>query len=288
MFCRLSSCRLEESLSVSLRAHKEISDQLSTIVEMMTRSQGLQKQSSSTDLVLKFASGNVNSDSGINSINQAPTGQVTRETIPSGSSRLQAASTTHQSDFVEETSPVFIKEQCTAWCSCDCHARSMTRLPWLMETIIGKVSLQYAGRRPPCNEFHCHRSLGPPLKVFYQLPKYIMSRYIFMVMQYAPLSGPEFLLRMPRMVSWSHGLWDYVRNGDVSAVQKLFAEGKASPYDLNPGGSNALFSVVKRNHIRLLNFFWNRERTWIIQMILERHQAISSGNTLLWASVTTK
>ena len=251
MFCRLSSCRLEESLSVSLRAHKEISDQLSTIVEMMR----LQNQSSSANLVLEFSSGNVSPDSPrVNSIIQAPTGQFTPEAITSGSSRLKEDGTNHPSDFVQETSPVPIKEECTAWCSCDCHARSIIRSPWLMETIIGKISVQYAGRRPPCNEFHCHRSLGPPFKVFYQLPKYIMSRYILMVMQYAPSSGPEFLLRMPRMVPWSHGLWDRVRNGDLLAVQKLFAEGKASPYDLNPYGCNALVSVVKRNHVRLFKF----------------------------------
>ena len=56
------------------------------------------------------------------------------------------------------------------------------------------------------------------------------------------------------MVSWSHPLWSYATNGDLLAIQKLFAEGKASPHDLDIRGSSALFYTGDRNHSRVVDF----------------------------------
>ena len=57
------------------------------------------------------------------------------------------------------------------------------------------------------------------------------------------------------MVPWSHLLWKYAVNGDLSAIQKLFADGKASPYDLNPVGSSGFFYAGNRDPSRLFKFF---------------------------------
>lgn len=71
-------------------------------------------------------------------------------------------------------------------------------------------------------------------------------------------SVPRTSNRMPRVVSWSNLLWNYATNGNLLAIQKLFAEGKASPYDLNPRGSSALIYTVRRNNPRLSQFLHAR------------------------------
>ena len=56
------------------------------------------------------------------------------------------------------------------------------------------------------------------------------------------------------MVPWSHLLWKYLHDDNLFAIQKLFAEGRASPHDLNLRGSNALFYSAKRPSSRLSRF----------------------------------
>lgn len=101
---------------------------------------------------------------------------------------------------------------------------------------------------------YCRRLPELSISVAYHMPKYIMSRYISMTMQYAASRGPELLLRMPRVVSFSHLLWGYLNDDDLLAIQKLYAEGKASPYDVNTRGSNALIYSVGRNYPELSQF----------------------------------
>jgi ankyrin repeat protein len=55
-------------------------------------------------------------------------------------------------------------------------------------------------------------------------------------------------------MDWTHLLWNYARIGNLIAIQKMFAEGRASPYDVNPHGSNALTYAVgyRPNIVRFL------------------------------------
>ena len=227
------------------------------MVGMMTPNRAFHEESSSTTPALDFGSDSVRirSLSADSNFNQARTGKAGIGRSPAALPTLISEdSLGHQSEFAQNQPPIVTKQQCKALCSCVCHARSIVRSPWILEIIIGKIILQYAGRRPACNELYCRRSPESSLNVVYQLPKYIMSRYISISMQYAPLSGPEFLLRVPRMVPWSHLLWKYLNDDNLSAIQKLFAEGRASPHDLNLRGSNALIYSAKRPSSRLSRF----------------------------------
>ena len=250
---RISSYRLEQSLGVSIRAQKTITDQLSVMVGIMTSSRKFQDESPGSTPALKFSGDGTKIDSPSSEFNQTRTATIAMRESPTGSPRFSEDRTGPQQDVVQNQSHPAEKQQCKALCSCVCHTRSIIRSPWTLETIIGKINVQYAGWRPACNEYHCRRSAESWFNVVYRLPKYVMNRYISMTMQYTSLSGPEFLLRMPRMVSWSHLLWNYANNGHLLAIQKLFAEGKASPYDLNPRGSSALNYAVGHNR-RLFQF----------------------------------
>ena len=142
-------------------------------------------------------------------------------------------------------------QRCSAWCSCICHTRNSFRSPWYLKHIFGEVDIHYGTRRPTCNEFKCRGPVISSLDLTYQLPRYLMSRYMAVKIQCAQLDGPQISLRMPRVMKWSHLLWNYAGIGNTLAIQKMFSEGKASPYDMNPHGSNALTYAARHNNTNL-------------------------------------
>ena len=145
--------------------------------------------------------------------------------------------------------------QCVPWCSCRCHVRQNWKTPWALETLIGRIHVSYSGKRPDCNEIKCQRtSTAAPFTVTHQLPRYLMNRYLFLSMRYTPRDGPNFALRAPRITSWSHLFWNYANSGDLQAIQNMFAQGKASPFDLNPHGSNVLWYSAAQKDCRLTKF----------------------------------
>lgn len=75
-----------------------------------------------------------------------------------------------------------------------------------------------------------------------------------MTMRYVPLDGPQFTLRMPRVMKWSHPLWNYAHENNVLAIQRLYSEGKASPHDVNPHGSSALIYAAGHSNLQMSQF----------------------------------
>lgn len=143
---------------------------------------------------------------------------------------------------------------CTPWCSCRCHIRRSFRSPWALETVFGRINLQLGGQRPNCNEKGCQRPPAKPLTLTYFLPKYLLRRYIALTMYYTPLDGPSLSLRTPRVIAWSHLFWRYANTGDVPAIQKMFTQNKASPFDTNMRGANGLLYAANNTNYRLSQF----------------------------------
>ena len=144
--------------------------------------------------------------------------------------------------------------RCAAWCSCICHTSSNFRSPWAFKPLIGEICLEYSAQQARCNEKSCRRPDISTFNLVYQFPRFLMCRYIAMTMRYAPLDGPHFSLRMPRVNPWTHLLWNYAMVGNLVAIQKMFAEGHASPYDVNIHGSNALIYAVSYNRSKIVRF----------------------------------
>ena len=144
--------------------------------------------------------------------------------------------------------------RCPVWCSCVCHTSSSFRFPWGFKTPFGEICLQYSTQQAPCNEQSCRRLEISTFNLVYQLPRFLMCRYIAMTMRYAPLDGPHFSLRMPRVTTWTHLLWNYAMVGNLVGIQKMFAEGRASPSDVNLHGSNALIYAVSHNRSKIVRF----------------------------------
>ena len=170
------------------------------------------------------------------------------------SSWLAAPSSEVQSDRLVKAGLKPQSPRCAAWCSCICHTSVSFRSPWAFRSLIGEISLEYSTQQARCNEKSCGRFDVSTFNLVYQLPRFLMCRYIAMTMRYAPLDGPHFSLRMPRVTPWTHLLWNYAMVGNLVAIQKMFAERRATPYDVNIHGSNALIYAVSHNRPKIVRF----------------------------------
>ena len=144
--------------------------------------------------------------------------------------------------------------RCREWCSCRCHASSVTELPWVLKTFLGHLFIERTFNGPPCNEHHCKRSAVSSTRLTYHLPRYIMRRYLKFSMHHHPLNGANITVRMPRVMDWPHELFKHSLAGNIANIQELFAQGKASPYDVNPRGCNALIYAAAHGNPELGKF----------------------------------
>lgn len=155
----------------------------------------------------------------------------------------------------EQSSPMTHETpRCVDWCSCRCHTQSVSEFPWILKAFLGHLFIERASNGSECNEHGCRRSKISSMKLTYHGPLLLMRRYIKFAMHHSPLNGLNLLIRMPRVMDWQHEFFKHAVVGDVQAIQSLFSEGKASPYDVNPRGSNALMYAAAHGNPELGQF----------------------------------
>ena len=237
LICLSSSVRrIEESLSLSAYGQHKTIDQSSTVTE------GIWPHDSADKVVVHHNGKLTANDDG-------------SET----SSSMVVPYSDEQSKRLDEANLSPQSTRCPAWCSCICHKSSTLRSPhWAFKTLVGQICLQYSGQQAPCNEKSCCRLEISTFNLVYQLPRFLMCRYIAMTMRYTPLDGPYFSIRMPRVTPWNHLLWNYAMVGNLLAIQNMFAEGLASPYDVNVHGSGALNYAVSHNRTEIVRFLLDK------------------------------
>ena len=132
---------------------------------------------------------------------------------------------------------------CRPWCSCACHKQRTFRYPDWLRAAIGGLFVGYTGIpifTPSCSEKTCHQRSVSSIEVTYHFPNWFLSRVLSLNLRISTLAGPELIIRMPRMVNWTTPLWQKSQIGDLQAVQLLFGDGRASPYDVNAYGQSSL------------------------------------------------
>lgn len=146
--------------------------------------------------------------------------------------------------------------RCKPWCSCCCHCHKTFITPCLMTSVLGHFVLEYASTgSTKCNEYSCLRSKATSINLNYNLPQYLSAHFLSLTMDYTPITGTQFSIRIPRVMDWDHLLWMYANQRNVGAIQKMFSEGKASPLDINLLGETALFYAARGvPHPRLYQF----------------------------------
>lgn len=81
-----------------------------------------------------------------------------------------------------------------------------------------------------------------------------MRRYLKFAVYHNPMDGPNIFISMPRVKDWHHKLFKYAVVGDIQAIQDLFSDNEASPYDVNPRGCNALIYAAAHGDPQLGRF----------------------------------
>ena len=140
---------------------------------------------------------------------------------------------------------------CHPGCTCQCHLKGELHSPWLVQSVFGQLDIYWRSQR---QGLQCDCSGHRGIAITYRFPSYILQRYVNFVLQTTHLDPPELLLRVPRVLPWTHVLWKYSVNGDLMAIRKLYAERKVSQHDVDPSGRNALLYASKQESAELAEF----------------------------------
>lgn len=138
-----------------------------------------------------------------------------------------------------------IQKSCSSFCMCCCHVHSKINSPLWMKAIMGRVSIGYSGaflklKMQACSEKSCFRANSTLLTVNYHFPTWVASRSIVLRDRYSPLHGHNISISTPRVCPWNSQIFHLAIQGSIEAVQKLFDQGLASPYDVDELGWSAL------------------------------------------------
>jgi hypothetical protein len=139
------------------------------------------------------------------------------------------------------------RRTCRPWCSCRCHIRRNIRTPGLMKQFVGSLFVGYSGLplfTQTCNETQCQKRSGLRVVVSYQFPKWFWEQALFASILQGTMSGPEMLLRVHRTIPFASETYQYTLDGNVPALRRIFEQGKASPFDMDPNGQSLLHVSV--------------------------------------------
>ena len=144
---------------------------------------------------------------------------------------------------------------CESWCSCACHAKSVLRVK--QRNLVGSLSISYSGLpwvTASCDQKSCRSRSVPTVAMTVQFPAWFWKRYLSSSFSYTPIHGPEINLKLPRTVSWVSALWRHGVDGNLRAIQDLFSQGLASPWDIQAIGGSALHYATDHGHWDLCKF----------------------------------
>ena len=139
------------------------------------------------------------------------------------------------------------RRTCRPWCSCLCHVRGSVRTPGIMKTFMGSLFLGYSGVpgiTQPCNETQCRRRSSTRFILSYQFPEWFWTRALFASFVKSTMFGPEMLLRVQTTIPWASETYNFCVDGNVKGLQRLFEEGCASPFDVDPRGASLLLVSI--------------------------------------------
>lgn len=133
---------------------------------------------------------------------------------------------------------------CPKGCRCPCHKSYKLNTPRAAANWTGSIQAQFSGPswlRPACTHPKCKRKLLHPTGFQYTLPLWLAGKMYAAWYRSAPLSGPEFLLKVAR-VHESNAFY-YAQEGDLERLQALYSAGGALIDDMHPLDGSSAFNV---------------------------------------------
>ena len=138
---------------------------------------------------------------------------------------------------------------CPVHCPCQCHTASRLRSPGWLCKAFGRLFIGYSAipilNRKPCNEKSCRKQSQPRLIVTYFFPLWLLKRVMSIRATFSleePI-GSSWVTKIPRVVPGDAAIAVKAFQTDVTAVQTLFSQGKASPFDVQAHFGNSPLHV---------------------------------------------
>lgn len=178
--------------------------------------------------------------------------QTTTNILESTETKIQTDTVAVRTSQASESSNQNGGRACQKWCSCVCHKKNYLKISTPLKLILGSLFIGYSGfpvNTPACNQKSCKRRSIPSLDLTYYFPTWFLTRCIISSLKFIPLAGPELVLRMPRLITWTTpeaDLFHLAKAGNTCGIQNLFSEGRVSPFDvtLSLGESALLVSFT--------------------------------------------
>lgn len=133
---------------------------------------------------------------------------------------------------------------CRLDCSCQCHCTSSSWTPWSLARLFGRAYLEKEGPSlvgASCNMSSCKASAVSQTRVIYFIPIWFAMKAIYIRYTSSPLHGPEWLIRIPRLVDESKNRgFKAILKADLPMFRSAIASGECTPYDITRWGESLL------------------------------------------------
>ena len=126
---------------------------------------------------------------------------------------------------------------CRPGCHCACHASRISATPALVDRVLGKLFIGYAGLpllTAKCDAEECEKSQVPHVSLEYWFPLgFFWSHIIRLQVDYQGNIGPQMSLSTLRRIPDSAQCVNFALNGNIDGLKDLFTRGLASPRDIS-------------------------------------------------------
>lgn len=126
--------------------------------------------------------------------------------------------------------------KCRALCPCTCHKKQSIKSAPLLDNLTGSFKITYSSipiLQPICSFQNCRVRRKAAIDFQYNFPKWLLRRIITFTLFISRQKGPEFLLRVIRVISSKSELFNKMRANDLEGVRQLLESGKVSIYDVD-------------------------------------------------------
>ena len=126
---------------------------------------------------------------------------------------------------------------CRSGCHCACHKSKTSATPGLVDRVLGKLFVGYAGLpllSPKCDSEQCEKGQVTHVNLEYWFPLgFFWSQIVRLQVGYQANIGPQLQLSTLRRIPDSAQCVNFALNGNIEGLKDLFKRGLASPRDVS-------------------------------------------------------
>ena len=129
-----------------------------------------------------------------------------------------------------------VRWSCLNSCACACHRRYTAKSPNFLSRFCGLLFLGYVGLpviTPSCNVSECAYRASPVAVVTYHFPLWFLARVVSVAMKGSYFEGPQFCLRVSRVIDGSSNIFSLVERGETGALRQALQKRIVSPFDIS-------------------------------------------------------